>query len=91
MAPDLHLDPDRLHEHAATAAAVAADLAAVPGPPGDDREADRVRSAVGRAVGDLTELAAALTAVSAAARAADGSAARALVDPTAVRAVWWSR
>jgi hypothetical protein len=78
MAPELHLDPDRLREQAATAAALADDLAGVLATAPDDPDARWLHTAAGRAARELAELAAALSAAAQAARLADDAALRTL-------------
>ncbi len=75
-APELHLRPDQLRAHAATAAVLVDDLSAA----GDrlatsDPETDRLRTAVRRTAGELTELRDALVAAAACAERGDCAAA----------------
>jgi hypothetical protein len=71
MPPELHLRPDRLHDHARTASGLAEDLhAALRGAPvGFD--ADRLLGVVEAAASELAELSAALRGAAAAGSAAD--------------------
>lgn len=91
MRPDLHLLPDRLLAHAATATALSDELLGAirgPGRPADDApafgagperaELERLDTALRRAVRELDELSAAIVAVIARASMADADAARAL-------------
>ncbi len=79
-APELHLRPDQLRTHAATAAVLVDELRAA----GDrlaallDPEADRLRTAVRRTADELAELREALVAAAASAERGDGAAARSL-------------
>lgn len=99
MPPELHLHPDRLRSHAATAAGLSEALRAVgPGPDlpagGGPQawdaarraaEQERLRCVLRHAVRELAELSAALAGAAAAADAADRAAARAF---TRARGSW---
>jgi hypothetical protein len=79
MPPELHLHPDRLLAHAATAASLSEELrAALHDPPALDvglvAEHERLRAAVGAAVRELAELSAVLAGAASAATAADAAA-----------------
>jgi hypothetical protein len=73
MPPELHLHPDRLHDHARSASGLAEELhVALRGAPaGDFSEVERLQGAVGAAVSELAELSAALRDAAAAGSAAD--------------------
>jgi hypothetical protein len=76
MPPELHLHPDRLLSHAATASGLSEDLrAALRGAPADRGPAagehERLLDAVGVAVRELAELSAALAAAAACAIAVE--------------------
>jgi hypothetical protein len=71
MPPELHLRPDRLHDHARSASGMADELhAALRGAP-SGFDVERLRGVVGAAVHELAELSAALRAAAAAGLAAD--------------------
>lgn len=77
MPPELHLRPDRLHEHARCAAGLAEELhAALRGAPVG---VERLQAVVGAAVHELAELSAALRRAAAAGAAVDAELAVALV------------
>lgn len=81
MPPQLHLHPDRLRAHAATAAGLSEDLGAVRAGSDVSRGGPRVEwlvTVVLHAVGELAELSAVLAGVAAAAEAADAQVARSL-------------
>jgi hypothetical protein len=79
MPPELHLDPDRLHDHARSAAGLAEELlAALRGAPAGV-DVDRLHCVVEAAAAELTELSAALHGAAAAASAFDGEMAATLV------------
>jgi hypothetical protein len=79
MAPELHLRPDRLRTHAATAAGLADELHAAGGRPAAEQpEVDRLRTAVLRAAGELAELSAVLATAATAAERSDEAAAGSL-------------
>ncbi len=79
MASALHLHPDRLRRHAATAAALADELRATGGgsPPAGS-EGDRLRAAVRRTGAELAELGSVLAGAATAAERADQVSAQAL-------------
>jgi len=78
MAPELHLRPDRLHDHARSASGLAEELhAALRGvPAGFDIE--RLHGVVATAASDLAELSAALRGAAAAGEATDAELAATL-------------
>ena len=80
MPPELHLSPDRLHEHARSASGLADELhAALRGAPvGGGFEVERLLRAVGAAVSELAELSAVLRGAAAAGSAADADVSAAL-------------
>jgi hypothetical protein len=82
MPPELHLQPDRLHDHARSASGLADELhAALRGEPtGAGFEVERLQGAARAAVSELAELAAALHAAAAA-----GDTAEAEVSATLTR------
>lgn len=73
MPPDLHVHAGRLHAHADTAAGLAEDLRAAAGrwPAAPGVEAERLHTAVRRAIGELVELSAVLAGAASAAQTAD--------------------
>jgi hypothetical protein len=73
MPPELHLHPDRLHDHARSASGLAEELhVALRGAPaGEIFEVERLQGAVGAAVSELAELSAALRDAAAAGIVAD--------------------
>jgi hypothetical protein len=79
-APELHLRPDQLRTHAATAAVLVDELRGA----GDrlaallDPEVDRLRTAVRRTADELAELREVLVAAAVSAERGDGEAARSL-------------
>jgi hypothetical protein len=82
MPPELHLDPDRLRDHASAAAGMSEELRGVlheaPDAAGADTDEERLRSAVGAAVRELASLSAALAGAAAAASATDAAVGRSL-------------
>jgi hypothetical protein len=71
MPPELHLRPDRLHDHARSAALLAEELhAALRGAP-DGFDVERLQSVVAAAAGELAELGAGLRGAAVAGSAAD--------------------
>jgi hypothetical protein len=82
MAPELHLDPDRLRAHAAAAAGMSEELRCAllraPDRPGVDAEQERIRSAVAGAVRELAGLSAALAGAATASSSADAEVGRSL-------------
>lgn len=74
MPPELHLHPDRLHDHGRCATGLAEELhAALRGAP-RGFDADRLRGVVEVAAGELAELGAVLRRAGAAGTAADAEA-----------------
>jgi hypothetical protein len=73
MPPELHLHPDRLHDHARSASGLAEELhVALRGAPaGGALDVDRLQGVVAAAVCELAELGAALRAAAAAGSAID--------------------
>jgi hypothetical protein len=91
MAPELHLDPDRLRAHASAAAGMSEELrgALHEAPDGivADTEQERIRAVVGGAVRELADLSAALAGAADTAGSADaevGRSLRAILDPDRV-------
>jgi hypothetical protein len=82
MPPELHLHPDRLHDHARSASGLAEELHIVlrGAPAGEGFDIQRLQGIVGAAVCELAELSAALRDA-----AAVGSAADADVSATLTR------
>ena len=80
MPPELHLHPDRLHDHARTASGLAEDLhlALRGGPAGEGVGVDRLKGAVGAAAHELSELSAAFRRAAAAGIAVDADVSAAL-------------
>jgi hypothetical protein len=82
MPPELHLRPDRLHDHARSASGLAEELhqALRGAPSGEVFDVGRLQGAVGAAVCELAELSAALRGAAAA-----GSAAEVEMSATLIR------
>ncbi|TWF78375.1 hypothetical protein FHX44_114298 [Pseudonocardia hierapolitana] len=79
MPPELHLRPDRLHDHARSASGLAEELhAALRGAPAGF-DVERLQGVVGAAVHELAELSAALRAAAAAGLDADAHVSAVLV------------
>jgi hypothetical protein len=71
MPPEMHLRPDRLHDHARTASGLAEELhAALRGAPAG-LDAERLQGVVEASASELAELSAALRGAAAAGSAAD--------------------
>ena len=81
MPPELHLHPDRLHDHARSASALAEELhGALRGASaGEIFDVERLRDVVGAAVSELAELSAALRDAAAAGSAADADVSATLI------------
>jgi hypothetical protein len=78
MPPELHLRPDRLHDHGCSASGLAEELhGALRGAPAGF-EAERLQGVVGAAASELAQLSAVLRGVAAAGSAADAELSAAL-------------